>query len=417
MSWIDRVNNVDFTIVTGDGKGYLPKWEDPSKYIEFNIAEFVFRGIDGSLVRRGNPRGRQYNIDISFDGVNHLDTANQFDESSKDPRPWNVKHPLYGAILVQPANLKFDNRKPNVTKITGLLIETLGASTIFVEESEPDGITANANNLSKGMSSSYAADVPELKTADVQTLSAHINGAFNTVMGLMNGVQRNVDQYRDYYNRANALLNTTIYDSMKIIEATQRLIGAPFDFADTVVNRLNMFNVQIELFNRDVASILALQNRPTATLKRLYENNTAMAILGMCQAAVNNVGGAYNYKPSVLSVISTIITAHNTFLQNLTLLQSPNGGSPGYYLPNPVNITQLSSLVNATTSALFKMSAGAKQQRIKILTEDSNVLLLAYDLYGMQPDDSTVTTLIENNNIGQNEYLMLEKGREIIYYV
>jgi len=77
----------------------------------------------------------------------------------------------------------------------------------------------------------------------------------------------------------------------------------------------------------------------------------------------------------------------------------------------------LSILFNFVLSHLFVIAIDAQQKRVVTLTEDSNVILLAHRYYGLTVDDSTIERFMNQNNIGINEIMNIEKGREIIYYV
>lgn len=438
-SWIERVNT-DFRISCGETvkspngttdsqnvarTSFYPQWLNATKKVDYNISEFVFKEVAGSLVKRGNPRGTIYNLEIVFQGAANLDDSDTFKSKSDwvDPKtgyapPWQIEHPLYGTIIVQPVSLTFDNTKFNVTTITAEVIETIDVKSIIVFPKDPvSTIQATAATNRQAFADTYVSDVPKLSVTDLQRISMHIKSIYASVSTKINGLQSDVDAYAAAYNQANAVLNTAIYDSMAIISQTQLLLNTPALFVDTVVNRLNMFSVQLSILSTDIANILSIYNRPTQSLKKLYENNAGTTIASMCVASITNITTDYDYRPSILSVIGTIINSYNSYMANLYTLQSPNGGQLDSYIPDANSITQLTLLVNYATSVLFNLTSTAKQQRTLTIPYDTNLILVANQLYGMQPDDSTITTLIANNNIGPNEYITLKQGKQIIYYI
>ena len=89
MSWIEKINS-GIVITCGDGKRYEPHYILAEKSVEYNVAEFDFVNIEGTLVKRSKPRGRRFPIELLFQGDNHLDVADAFEMSAKDDRPWNI---------------------------------------------------------------------------------------------------------------------------------------------------------------------------------------------------------------------------------------------------------------------------------------------------------------------------------------
>jgi len=440
MSWLDLINT-DYTITLGkkstsdsapDANGgitrttqqaqYSVKWLNAAKQSTYNIAEFNFKAVDGTLVKRGTPRGVKYNIEIYFDGADHLDTATKFladsdysDDNGIAP-PWEIAHPYYGTLFVQPSSLVFDNSQHNVTKITGEVLETIMDNGRAYAVSPPDVIKSQAVITKRQIVDTYSSGVPSMKVSDLQQLANNINNTYNSTSALLNGYQADVNKYAQYFYAANAVLNTAIYDTNDILQQADNLISAPEQFTDTLVRRLNMLSLQLETYAELVAPLL-LSTNPVYSLKKLYENNAAITIAAMCVATTVNITTDFNYRPDVLRVIQTIVTNYNAYIENLYALQSANGGFVGAYIPDPTAITSLYTLVNLTTSYLLGVSAGAKQQRTTTLIYDADLLNTVNDIYGLVLDDSTIQTFIANNNIQLSELLILKAGRQIIYYV
>lgn len=437
MSWLDKVDtdmvilcggeisedNNGTLIVDDKVKAFKPLWIKSTYLKPYIIAEFNFKKIAGSLVKRGAPKARQYRLEICFTGPDHLETARDFDVRSGyfNPAtgmapPWKITHPLYGSMFVQPTETEFDDTQYDCTYIRGIVLETIKDNgKAYQKEDAVSTVTTQAAKVNASFTQTYVAEVPKPDVYDLQGIRNHINTCYKAVSGMLSGYQDDANAYLKYYNDANALANTAVFDTDALLWQTQQMLGAPAYFIDSVVNRLNMFAAQATILNRDVAAILALKNRPTAALKRLYENNAGTLILGMCLSTMLNVTDDYQYRPQLLRVIGTLITQYNNYLNNLNLLQSITGALLGGFIPNPTPITGLHQVVMQTVNTLFNLSAGAKQQKSIILNYDDNLILLAHRLYG-RADETTINTLITNNNIGLNELLRIKAGRQIIYY-
>jgi hypothetical protein len=392
--------------------------EEVSRNTEFNISEFVFKGVSGSLVKRGTPKGKRYNVELIFQGADHLDVAKEFDTSAANSNPWTITHPLYGQLYVQPISLTQDNAAGNVSRFTGQLIQTILDSGLEVENSAPDAIQAMMAGVVTNLNIRIAEGVRLPETVSfVQNMLLHASGAFNAILAKIAFVQENVDSLYAYYNDANAAINNAIFKTDVAAAALTNLIVTPAVFTDKVINRITQLSGVIAVFEADVDLIATQYGKAAMELKMLFENNNGAAIAAMCSTTVTNVTNDYNYRGGVLAIITTIIAAYNRYLDKLNNLQSLTGGDLFSYIPDATSITALHNLVAYTTATLFQISAGSKQQRTLTLPYDSNLILVANDLYGMALDDSTITTLRETNRIELDELLVLKQGRVIIYYV
>lgn len=412
MSWLDRIQQ-DLIIVTGDGQQYIPLYFNASvsKSKEFNLSKYEFVGVSGSLVQRALPMGVVYDIEIMFTGANNLDTSDAFNKSADDPKAWQINHPIYGGLTVQPLSLKFDNSVFNVTTITGSVVETILTTKLTPVVSTPDKITSDASTSNIQQANTFATDVPSPKVSDISLLKANINNLFNSIKAQIIDAT-DAENYFNAYNQVNGLLNSTVFDTLTLIGTVEAMIALPATFADTVVNRLAMLQTQLDEIGSGLTSIL------TPSEKRIYENNAGTLISSLCVASITNIASTdYQTRNDVLNTIALIISEYNNYLNNLCNIQTANGGTITSYLPNPDCLILLDSLIYYTVNSLFDIANTAKQERVYTLPSDSNVIQVASKLYGLLLDDSTITTLIANNNIVGYEIMQLQKGRNIIYYV
>ena len=324
---------------------------------------------------------------------------------------------MYGQLLVQPLTLSQDNGKLNISKVTLETIETILDSGLQSPVNAQDAVTANTTNITGSLNNAYSNAVAVPGTADLAAMNAHAMNIFGIVSAKIANVQADATQYQNDYLKAINLLNPALYSTAQIIGQLQTLINDPALFADTVVNRLNQLSATLAYLGNDVGNIVGMYNTPTASLKGLYQNNAGAAVNAMCLACVTNVTNDYNYAPAVVAVIDTLLTAYNGYMSNLQLLQSPTGGEVDSFVPDATALTQLQQNVYYTIQTLYAIAATAKQQRTYTLPYDSNLILVAWKLYGLQPDDSTIKLLMANNNIQLGEVLVMKAGRAVVYYV
>jgi esterase/lipase len=440
MSWVEQIKT-EFIIKTGDGLEYgkigtFPiLWVNPQKEVEYNIAEFQFPELAGTLVKRGTPRGRRYPLEFYFQGENHLDQSARFEKSANDPRPWTITHPYYGTIICEPVSLNFDNTGDNVTKITGTVIETIVEDNPKTSVNPTDKIKSDHLDTTTKFNSAFATNVkPDGKS--IRTLSSNTTKVYNEGKKKARTTV-NAEKYFNLYNTANAAILQATSKPLEAIRAIQAMISYPSMFVDGVKNRIKTIINQIDKLRTSIDTLTSKAD------KKIYEHNAGVSVASLALTAVvtkqdtiteasNDITDLqldpdsladekpvtdYANKKDVLDAIDNILDSYSGYLSDLDSLQSDNAGDIESYIPDADSLIALNDLINYTVSNLFDVALNAKQERSIILEQDSNVVLLAHRFYGLKSDDSTIDELIRNNNIGTNELLHIRKGRKIIYYV
>ncbi len=406
MSWIEQINS-NFIITTGDGKEFRPEWMNATRGTEFNIAQFEFPEIEGTLVKRSKPKGRRFNLEIFFQGDDNLDIAKDFEISARDSRAWTILHPLYGTLIVQPLSLTLDDTKHNVTKLTIPVIETIVEDSPQGTTDPVDKITVDKEALDVVFEESFATDVIP-STTDKNTLSDNLSILFETGKGLAGDAS---EEYFNLFNAAEAAILDATTEPLAAIRAMNAVISAPGLFVESVKNRIGLFVDQV---NRLGASINTITE---PSKKKIYESNAGVVISTMALAVANPVEDDFANRPDVISRIDEILTSYNGYIDNLDILQTDNGGTPESYIPDAESLTALNDLINFAISNLFDIALNTRQERSIIVEKDSNVILLTHRIYGLDAEDTLIDQLINNNNIGINELINIKKGRRILYYI
>lgn len=408
MSWLEKIKT-DFSIKTGDGRVYKPKWKNPTKSIEYNTAEFDFIEKDGTLVKRARARGAKYPLEIYFDGEDHLDVAQAFEISAKDSRAWAIEHPVYGPITVQPTSLEFDNTNYNISKVTGTLIETITDENPQSTVAPVDQIVSTTDEVNETFSQSFSSNVIP-STNDIARLSDNNTRLYKEGIKLVK-LKEQAEEYFNLYNKANTAIIRTTSDPLAAMRALQAVITYPAYITASTKSRLNTL---VNQFNQLTESISNLFGKSD---KRIYENNGGELITAMALTTATPQSGDYGNRNDVVRVIDTLQSAYNLYMETLDDLQTDNGGGPDSFIPDAGSLIQLNKLVNYTISNLFDIALNSKQERAIFCEEDTNIILLAHRFYGLLPDDSTIEQLMVQNDISLNELLHIRKGRKIIYYV
>lgn len=396
-------------ITTGDGKEHKPQWLNATRTVDFNIAEFDFVNVQGSLVVRGEPKAQKFNLELYFQGEDNLDLAEAFRISANDKRVWRISHPFYGAIICHPVSLLFDNTKLNVTKITGGIIETITDDKPRSNISPVDKITEDKSTLDEVCAATFAATVIPA-ASDVSKMADTTQQAYDA--GALVARGDDAQAYFNSFNTASAAILNATAEPLAAIRAVQNFINAPALFADNVHNRLALLQSQFTALRTQLTTIFSPNE------KRIYQaQGTALVSSMAVAAATPQAASEYGNMQKALDVAQNLLANYNQMLEDLDGLQTENGGSSDSYIPDAGPLIGLNDLISFTVSNLFDIALEAKQERAIILEEDSNAILLTHRFYGMDSADELLDYFIATNNIGLNELLQIRKGRTIFYYV
>lgn len=407
MSWIERVKT-GYTIRTGDGATYTPKWLNPNKSQSFNISQFNFPNVSGTLVDRRRPKGEVYSLELYFDGDNHLDVSAAFALSANNSKAWTISHPIYETLIVQPVSIFYDNRDANVTKITGTVIETIGAAT--KSKAAPiDKIRGDKVRIDALQANAYAFDV-QPTTADITEYKGNLDTLYAEGSKSV-GNTLDAETYFNAYNAAYSKLDELISEPLAAVRLSQRMIEAPFIFAQLVQRRFETFMNQVALLRRTLDNVL---NR---NQKRQYETNVGCIISAMASATTINIDGSYRNRTDVIGIIDSLADTYNQYITDLDGLQTLTGADADSYIPNFDAINGIREQVIFTINNLLDIAVDGRTEITIPLEEDSNAILLTYRFYGEDNEDIFLNEFVNANNLGLTEYLIIPKGRLITYYV
>lgn len=405
MSWIERVES-GMQITCGDGKAYNPNWMKCTKQVDWQFSEFNFRNIDGTLLQKGRTNGGRYSFDLYFQGEGYLDISDAFSVSSNDSRPWIISHPLYGRLNIQPVSMTFDNTDYNITKITGTFSETILQE---YPQTSADPIDEIANLKSK-------TDESFINSLDSTPTSGDISQQLKDNQKIYNQGEKIVsdktfaEQYFNAFSKANSAVLSATSEPIQAMRQVQAMINLPFQFQTSVENRIGVF---VEQFNGLRSSLINL-SYPSS--KKIYQINLGTILGAMCVASSTTTPDDYINRSSVLKVVDTIISLYNQYIVDLDSIKTDNNGSLESFIPDFYAQNDLSTLISYTIANLFLIALGSKQERTYICESDTNIILLAHRFLGLDSDEKIVT-MMNINNIGLNELLIIRKGRSIIYLV
>lgn len=407
MSW--KLNAAEKMIITtGDGKEYRPLYVNTVKTFEYNVASFNFPNVRGTLVNRSERQGSSLTLRIIFQGADHLETAEQFEQSADNKRPWTIQHPMHGVLTMQPSKITIDNTKYNTTEITADLLETITRDAPIVGVDPVNQVQINAENLDSTAVEDLSATA-SLEASDTVLLGALLDSAYTDAEVIIENDLDLQDYFNLYQVASAAILNATA-EPLAAMQAVRAMLTAPGLFAQTVKARLNMLQQQLEELEDRIYN--------TVNQKKIYEfyGNSIVATMALTTTyPLNNLD--FQNATDVLEIIDQINDNYDSYLNFIETLQTDTNDGTESYIPGQAAMSGLQLQLSYCVANLLDIALGAQQERQVILEKDSNIITLAHRFYGLQSDDSTIDQFIKTNSIGLNEKLQIKKGRLIKYYI
>lgn len=406
MSWLDRVKN-KIVIFTDDGKTYRPEWINATKTLEWHTTEFNYPNLDGTFVSKKKKLGTRYGLEIYFQGENHLDTSEAFEKSINNSAPLVIEHPFYGVLTVQAPKFEVDNSGYNVSKWTGVVIETLVETNPKINVDPVDSIAVQKIFVDERMA---AALLLPPNTTDINTMSYNNARNYKVVTPYIT-VPIEAEQYFNLFNAASSAINVATAGPLLAMRTSIAMLSAPAMFTISVTNRMNLLKSQFANLRQTIVGVTS----PTS--KQIYQNLAGTIISSMCLASSVPLANDYSDSYKSLLIVDDVLDTFNQYMEDLDLLQTANGGTPSSFIPNADAIIALSQLLNLALSNLFLISLSSRVERSITTENDTNVVILTHRFYGLDNADNNMNEFIANNSIGLNELLQIKKGRKIVYYI
>ncbi len=407
MSWLDKIKN-QIIITTGDKEKYSPLWINASKEIEWHVVEFYFPNQDGSLVKRSKKFGTKYKLELIFQGEDHIEDSNRLERScTVDNKPWKIEHPYYGSLTVQITGFFIDNTQHNISKWTGIVIETIQDSLPQTNVSPVDDIKFQKEELDEICAQSVTT---KPISTDVTTVKDKNLINFKKTIPILS-VPDEIENYYNIFGIANSAVNNLVASPLIAMRTILALISAPALFTANIKNKHKLFSSQLGTLNANLLGIVDVSS------KEIYQGQAAGVVSSSALAGIVAPQSDYMTIDNVFDSITSILDLYNQFIADMDALQTANGGSPTSFIPSQAVLFGLSQLVNTAISNLFTVGLNAKKQYSIITEKDTNFILLAHRFYGLDATDKNINDLISQNNLGLNGVLQIKKNTTIFYYI
>jgi len=404
MAWKERLENIKFTIKTGDGSVYYPLWRDSVKSTKLNFAKYDFINVKGSFIDRKESESGSFPLNFYFTGEDNLDQAKAFENSAKDKRLWTITHPFYGTLSGHPTNIERNDNSFGNTEINVLFWESIADDYPEDSDSIPDEVEDRVVRLNSLGIQNYVSKA-QPQTGDINDLKSSIEIS----AARFEPDKFSFNDYRALKNKALGDLNLLIQETLVAISTAQLVLSEPANFERNIRNKIDSVKAAYD----EVKSTINQENRQS---KYYFESQAATLIANLAKSSVNPLLDDYILRSDIESVNSELLGLYNDYLITIDANQIPLENINDEYSPDIDLQSALIDLVTYTSQSLFVLSFDARQERSIILEKDSNLIVLTHRFLGLASDEN-LEIFKRINKIGLSETYRIKKGRLITYYI
>jgi hypothetical protein len=403
MDWINRINDIKFSIETGDGKIFYPLYKGGEKEKEFNTSSFEFINVYGTLVDRKKPKSGVFPLVFWFQGADNIDQADEFDISSDDPRPWTVTHPFYGTIKGHPINIKRDDSNLNITEVTVPFWESIDADYPLYNYSIKDNTRDRHNTVLVACGVSYTTNNPVV-SADIPKLQTSITDMGGAMMPIQDG--NTFSDFQNFLNSGLKAIDKLTEGPLNAIQQIQNFVDLPATYEQALLGRIGSYQ---NIYYRLKDSIDTLSD------KKYFEAMGATVIASTILAMTLPIPGDYVLVSDVFGMSVKLSVIYEDYLKTLDDQRVSIYDTNNAFSPDATVQTELNSLYNFAQANLYQISFLTKTERIVVVDKDTNIILLVHRYLGMDDNGDNLEIFKKTNNIFLNELFEIKKGREIRY--
>jgi hypothetical protein len=450
MGWKDRVRT-EIVFRSPEGNEFRAKWRNDDITISKRVNRQAHPDLDGESAQDLGLNSPDCPITFYFDGADHDTEAARFGRSMAERGLWEVTHPVYGLIKLQPVKITIGAdpvTSANVTKISGEWFAPADSGAVFsgvqsapagtrarlpdfepeVRVSTPDPVSV-VDSAVADLSTATLVDAGRLQAAvsnpvAARSAASRIRDAVMTVRDTMQTANRKIVGLTD---KINNLTMEAYLDIASISGAFIELMQSPGLFIGNIASRIAMFG---RLGNRIMAYIAGLApasggggSGVGSAAAAMARPLTAELLLSAvtCGMGTSVTEGAPETRAEAVSALRNYQDFSTRSQAALEAAAKSTAGNPieKQYFPRPASTEAVLTLNAVIAGYVSETVFNLKTEKRVILERPENPMLLAIREYGANASnaDFYFSFLARSNNLHGRELLLLPANKEVILYV
>lgn len=399
-NWKEAMEQVPFSIRTGDGITYKPQLVQ--KYVresEYSGQQYQVVSASGTIVSKQLPKGRRYELEFCFVGANNKTLSKQFEVSARDKRPWLVKHPFYGVTNCQTLSLRIDDTPLDTSIIRATVVEVLKLTPWKVTQPSINALQAKINDMYRSIAANGA--IGQSSTANTEKATESIARAEASASKAVS-LAKDVLAVKKYVSYALNELNNGYGQTLGYMVALQSLIDTPSLVAADLGTKLDILSNALD---NTIEHIRSLTNPSYYDTLMLYL--IGQSTVGAMSKAISSDASRYSAN-EVYVQLDKFKSAYNTMLSAFDEYESYMS------IPSSDSAALLRDIVTETEILLESNLLTAARDRTYMPETDTNLVLIAFRLYG-DTSEATLDKLKRYNRFNAIDMMRIKRGTSISY--
>lgn len=412
-SWIERLQEAKYVSLSGVSVPF--EYADLSATFVKKTAIFENVNADGVYVQDNGLSGSRFPMLCYFSGDAHDVKAATMLKALLERGEGTLYHPIFGKINVVPTG---------EIEYTSSLVSAANQTSFMVEFYETTGLVigdvASFDSLAEAFQAAAAADFSDKlnvdDVADKATFKEKFTRGINKISKGIGSVQGITTKAQNALSDASDSINRTIDvlvgQPLALARQTQMLILEPARIVEATKARL-------EAYLNLAADIFGIKTEPNGydyDAENGFHGNNLMASSLVAGTAEISVNGSFDHAADYFRAaesLGSLLDDYTEWKDNAYGAMSPDTAET---TDTGDGWIDLLALVQAAVSDLIRKSFDAETMIRLTLDRDRGMQELVFELYGSASND-VIERFAKDNAIGGDEYFILKKGREVVYYV
>lgn len=329
--------------------------------------------------------------------------------------PGFLRHPLWGDIDVFPVSWELSIQLVEGVGIGRIDVEFIEVFPRKYPESDIDSSDLASSDLDKMQDNDSSSNL------FTKTVSAakNIKSKVETVVNVINKATEFIETVEEEAEAIQAEINELIDDVAggitQLLFAVQRLMRLPSRIKDSTLNKINTYFDMCSDIITGVSSGSAdeINNDNQKNNAILMEVFAGFAVGCLAESALYTDFSVRTDTIASIEIINDALDNYNTAMSDIRA----TGDDITKDYSGDHNLQMLLTDVTARVNdVLLNVAFSLKAEKRITLNNQSDILTLCYEYYD-SIDNETVEYFINTNNIKNDEFIELPRGREIIIYV
>lgn len=400
MSWMDRTKDAAYT--TPSGVRFDFPYLNADREFDKQTSAYNFPDVKGTYIQDLNSTDKRYPMRVIFSGEDHDLQSIAFEKGLREVGKGKLDHPRDGVLDVVPfGTIKF--REDLVVNANQTIVEVefwQTTITLFPQGSldQSSEILSSAASLDESISAGFSESLI-LNTAIDRVTARDL---FSKSVGFLKESLVLSSSVKNDFNTVFQSISAGIddFDSETLAMQSQVLfaLSAAADIKNTV--KLESFTGAVNQF---------ADGRVKDSFND-FKNNELQAVNAINASIKSSVNNEFTIRSEAVYAAEIIISQFDKV----------NSWAEDNYSEFPQVDTgesykDLQQAVYLAASYLVSLSFSLLQERVIVLSRSRSMIDLVGELYG--DIDGKLDFFIQTNDLSGDEFIEIEAGREVVYYV